>query len=106
MPYRRADRLIRLGAWAETSSPRVPASLADLRSAVVAESVRFVLRTGREDGRWCDTAVLTLREVAGDAARPAFDPVTNHPAGWELHLRWLAGLRVRAYAGSRAGRPS
>ncbi|MDT7803151.1 MAG: hypothetical protein QOI78_6584 [Actinomycetota bacterium] len=106
VPYRRADRLVWLGAWAETSSPLVPASLADLRSALMSRPLRFVLRTGREDGRWCDTAVLSVRQLIGDASRPAFDPVTNHPAGWELHPQWLAGLRKRAYAGSREGRPS
>jgi hypothetical protein len=106
VPYRRADRLVWLGAWAETSSPRVPASLADLGSALVTGPLRFVLRTGREDGRWCDSAVLTVRRVLGDAPCPAFDPVRNHPAGWDLHPRWLAGLRERAYAGSRTGRLS
>jgi hypothetical protein len=106
MPYRRADRLVWLGAWAETSSPRVPSSLTDLALALSAGPLRFVLRTGREDGRWCDSAVLAVRQVVGEAPRPAFDPVLNHPAGWEPYPAWLTGLRERAYAGSRAGRRS
>jgi hypothetical protein len=103
-PYRRGDRLIWLGAWAEPSSPRPAAALADLEPSLAAAPLRFVLRTGREDGRWCDSAVLTLKEIAGDA--PAFDPMLNHPVGLELHPRWLSRIRERAYAGSRAGRPS
>jgi hypothetical protein len=103
-PYRCGDRLVWLGAWAEPSSPRVPGALADLGPALAAGPLRFVLRTGREDGRWCDSAVLTVREVADDAPRPSFDPMVNHPVGWELHPRWLTGLRERAYTGSRAGR--
>ncbi|MEV4058436.1 hypothetical protein AB0J55_45125 [Amycolatopsis sp. NPDC049688] len=98
VPYRRADRLVWLGAW--TSSPRVAASIEAARAAV---PWRFVLRTGREDGRWGDSAVLTLTEPAADA--PAFDPMLNHPAGLEFAPEWLARLRERAYAGSRSGRP-
>jgi hypothetical protein len=102
VPYGRGDRLIWLGAWAAASTPRLAASLDELAPAL---PLRFVLRTGRQDGRWCDSAELTLREVAGDAPRPAFDPVVNRPAELELRPRWLAGVRERAYTGSRAGRP-
>ncbi|HEY3482951.1 MAG TPA: hypothetical protein VGL02_29065, partial [Streptomyces sp.] len=98
VPYRRADRLVWLGAWAAESSPRVDASVAAL-----APVLRFVLRTGREDGRWCDSALLTLDEFGGPA--PSFDPMLNRPAGLELAPAWLAALRERAYRGSRAGRP-
>ena len=98
VPYRRADRLIWLGAWAE--APRVEASLAAVRAAI---PLRFVLRTGREDGRWCDSAVLTLTEIARDA--PSFDPMLNHPESLVFALEWLVRLRERAYAGSRTGRP-
>jgi hypothetical protein len=62
-----------------------------------------VFRTGREDGRWCDSAVLTLTEPGGEA--PAFDPMLNRPGGLEFAPDWLGRLRERAYAGSRAGRP-
>ncbi|HET6708005.1 hypothetical protein [Amycolatopsis sp.] len=99
-PYRRAGRLVWLGARA-SSPPRVEASLDAARAAGKWE---FVLRTGREDGRWCDSAVLTLTETGGDA--PAFDPMRNGPDGLELAPDWLARLRERAYAGSRAGRRS
>jgi hypothetical protein len=101
VPYRRADRLVWLAAWAEAGSPRVEASLEAVRAAV---PLRFVLRTGREDGRWCDSAVLTLTETAGDA--PSFDPMLNHPEGLGFAPEWLVRVRERAYAGSRAGRPS
>ncbi len=100
-PYRRADRLVWLGAWAEASSPRIEASLDAVRAT---ETWEFVLRTGREDGRWCDSAVLTLTEPGGDA--PSFDPMLNHPEGLCFAPDWLVRLRERAYAGSRAGRPS
>jgi hypothetical protein len=102
-PYRHGDRLIWLGAAAEPSSPRLGASLGELAPAL---PLRFVLRTGRQDGRWCDSAELVLREVGADAPRPAFDPMTNHPAELALHPRWLTELRDRAYTGSRAGRPA
>ncbi|RSM49015.1 hypothetical protein DMA12_04660 [Amycolatopsis balhimycina DSM 5908] len=101
VPYRRADRLVWLGAWAETGTPRVEASLDAVRAAA---PLRFVLRTGREDGRWCDSAVLTLTEAAGDA--PSFDPMLNRPEGLGFAPEWLVRVRERAYAGSRAGRPS
>ncbi|MDS0140703.1 MULTISPECIES: hypothetical protein [unclassified Amycolatopsis] len=99
VPYRRADRLVWLGAWA--SSPRAEASLDAARARGKWE---FVLRTGREDGRWCDSAVLTLAGPGG--AAPAFDPMLNRPAGLAFAPDWLGRLRERAYAGSRAGRPS
>jgi hypothetical protein len=95
VPYRRAGRLVWLAAWA--SGPRLPASL-----DAVGVPLRFALRTGREDGRWCDSAELTLTEIGGDA--PSFDPMLNHPDGLEFAPGWLAGLRERAYAGSRSGR--
>lgn len=76
-PCRRGDRLVWPGASAEPSSPRVPGALADLGP---------------------------VQEFAGDASRPAFDPMVNHPVGWELRPRWLTGLRERAHTGSRAGR--
>ncbi|WP_410597035.1 hypothetical protein [Amycolatopsis sp. lyj-23] len=100
MPYRRADRLVWLGAWAAESSPRIEASLA---AAGATRRWEFVLRTGREDGRWCDSAVLTLTEPGGEA--PALDPMRNRPAGVEIAPEWLVRVRERAYAGSRAGRP-
>lgn len=100
VPYRRADRLVWLAAWASAESPRLDASL---ESVVAAGGLGFVLRTGREDGRWCDSAELTLSEVAGDA--PAFDPMLNRPEGLEVAPGWLAQVRENAYAGSRAGRP-
>jgi hypothetical protein len=100
VPYRRADRLIWLGAWAEASSPRIEASLDAARATGTWE---FVLRTGREDGRWCDSAVLTLTEIARDA--PSFDPMLNRPEGLTFAPDWLVRLRERAYAGSRTGRP-
>jgi len=100
VPYRRADRLVWLGAWAEASSPRIPASLEAVRAAL---PLRFVLRTGREDGRWCDSAVLTLTEPAPDA--PPIDPMLNRPEELGFAPEWLARLRERAYAGSRSGRP-
>ncbi|WP_103351356.1 hypothetical protein [Amycolatopsis sp. CA-128772] len=98
VPYRRADRLVWLGAWA--SSPRVEASIEAARAA---EGWRFVLRTGREDGRWCDSAVLTLAGLAEDA--PSFDPMLHRPEGLGFAPEWLVRVRERAYAGSRAGRP-
>ncbi|SFW85966.1 hypothetical protein [Amycolatopsis australiensis] len=100
VPYRRADRLIWLGAWAEETSPRIEASLRAVREA---GALRFVLRTGREDGRWCDTAVLMLEEAGGPA--PAFDPMVHLPEGLTMAPEWLAAVRERAYEGSRAGRP-
>ncbi|SEF19630.1 hypothetical protein SAMN05421837_10138 [Amycolatopsis pretoriensis] len=99
VPYRRADRLIWLGAWATADSPRLEASL---EAVAAAGGLGFVLRTGREDGRWCDSAELRLSEAGGDA--PAFDPVLHRPDGVDVAPEWLAGLRERAYAGSRAGR--
>jgi hypothetical protein len=98
VPYRRADRLIWLGAWAE--APRIEASLAAVRAAI---PLRFVFRTGREDGRWCDSAVVTLTEIGRDA--PSFDPMLNRPEGLVFAPEWLVRLRERAYAGSRTGRP-
>jgi hypothetical protein len=99
VPYRQADRLVWLGAWAEEPAPRIDASLTAL--ATVGE-LRFVLRTGREDGRWSDSARLVLGE--GGGAAPAFDPMLNRPAELEPAPEWLARLRERAYAGSRTGR--
>jgi hypothetical protein len=101
MPYRRADRLVWLGAWAAASSPRIEASLDAARAA---GPWQFVLRTGREDGRWCDSAVLTLTGSDGDA--PSFDPMLNRPEGLEIAPGWLVRLRENASAGSRARRPS
>jgi hypothetical protein len=98
VPYRRADRLIWLAAWA--AAPRIDASL---EAVAAADDLRFVLRTGRQDGRWCDSAELTLGEAGGDA--PAFDPMLNRPDCLEPAPEWLARLRERAYEGSRAGRP-
>jgi hypothetical protein len=100
VPYRRADRLVWLGAWAEPASPRLEASLEAVRAA---GGLGFVLRTGREDGRWGDSAVLTLTGAGGDA--PAIDPMLHRPEGLDLAPAWLAELRERAYTGSRAGRP-
>lgn len=100
VPYRRADRLIWLAAWASAESPRLDASI---ESVVAAGGLGFVLRTGREDGRWCDSAELTLPDVGGDA--PAFDPMRHRPDGLEPAPGWLAQVREKAYAGSRAGRP-
>ncbi|MDX3194477.1 hypothetical protein PV458_39290 [Streptomyces sp. MN03-5084-2B] len=101
VPYRLADRLVWLGAWAAAPAPRIEASLDAARAAGKWE---FVFRTGREDGRWCDSAVLTLTETGGEA--PAFDPMLNRPGTLEFAPDWLVRLRERAYAGSRAGRPS
>ncbi|MFB9685061.1 hypothetical protein [Amycolatopsis plumensis] len=101
VPYRLGDRLVWLGAWAEASSPRIEASL---EAACAAQAWEFVFRTGRADGRWSDTAVLTLTGPGAEA--PSFDPMLNRPGGLEFAPDWLVRVRERAYAGSRAGRPS
>ncbi len=66
--------------------------------------VHLVLRSVGRDGDAQEGTILVTDVLAGDAERPAFDPMLHHPPGWRLAPRWLAWVRERAYVGSRAGR--
>ncbi|MEU4800291.1 phosphodiesterase [Streptomyces sp. NPDC023327] len=74
-----------------------------LRGALARGPVRFDLRAAAPDEPWRTMATLTLHDLRTDAARVSYDPYVNclptlHPT------RRLRGLRIAAYAGSRAGR--
>lgn len=103
LPYRRDDALFWLVARPEETR-RAEASLSALRRLIADDPLRFTLEAVSADGIRRPCAALTLQEVADDAARPAFDPMVNHPAGCELRPGWLTRLRESAYQGSRAGR--
>ncbi len=103
LPYRTKGELVWLSARAET--PRhAEASLDALRRLVTEGPVTYLVETVRANGHRKPCATLTLREVAEDSSRPAFDPMLHPPRGWEPRPGWLAGLRERAYEGSREGR--
>jgi len=103
LPYRTEGELVWLSAHAET--PRhAEASLDALRRLVTEGPVTYLFETVRANGRRKPCATLTLHEVDEDSARPAFDPMLHRPRGWEPRPGWLAGLRERAYEGSREGR--
>jgi hypothetical protein len=103
LPYRRDDDLFWLVARTEETR-RAEASLSALRRLIAEGPMRFTLEAVSTDGIRRPCATLTLQEVAEDAARPAFDPMVNHPVGCELRPGWLTRLRESAYRGSRAGR--
>ncbi|EME62671.1 hypothetical protein [Amycolatopsis decaplanina] len=103
LPYRTKGDLIWLSARAETSR-HAEASLDALTRLVAEGPVTYLFETVRANGHRKPCATLTLHEVDEDASRPAFDPMLHPPRGWEPRPGWLAGLRERAYEGSREGR--
>lgn len=100
LPYDTAAGRVRLLVEPEPREPDPPADPRAVPDAVRARSLRFRLVEARPRDR---RAVATLVLGEERTGRVAFDPVLHqHPRLRPVRL--LAGLRARAYSGSRRGR--
>jgi hypothetical protein len=100
LPYTAGDEHVLLRLEPEQPS-RAPANgRLSIESAVADGPITFGLMESA-GASWRAIGSLVVRAPTGEIS--AFDPVVNeHPA--LKHSRLFAGLRARAYAGSREGR--
>lgn len=78
-------------------------SLSAIAEQITAGGIRVELDQARGTAAFDRLAEVTLTGLAR-SDDVSFDPVLNTAPGVELRPGWLAGLRVRAYRGSRSGR--
>ncbi|OJZ75134.1 phosphodiesterase [Mycobacterium paraffinicum] len=81
-------------------------SLDSVRDRLERDSIEVSLDQACGSGDFTPLGRLTLTGIVDPerAADVSFDPVINTPPGLNLHPRWLADLRARAYRRSRHGR--
>ena len=101
MPWR-SPRGELLHAVVQVADPRLDSPDPDVLDGRLPVSVSLRV-VGKGGDAQAGTVVVTRRS---SSARPDFDPVLHSPAGWPLAPAWLARVRERAYAGSRAGTPA
>lgn len=103
-------RLSSLMPWQDGEGHRVhlvgrvdDLQLTDTRTSTIQAHLPIDVRlyVSGPDRVW-QTGVLVV--TGPDLPEIDYDPVLHHPPGWRLVPDWLAGQRIAAYDGSRAGR--
>jgi hypothetical protein len=81
-------------------------SLGSVRKRLESDTIEMSLDQACGTRDFTPLGRLTLNRVLGpdQAGDVSFDPVLNTAPGLNLHPRWLADLRARAYRRSRHGR--
>jgi hypothetical protein len=91
-----------LRARLTTPIPGYGLTLGSIRNRIDRDEVCFELDQAHGTAGFRPLAHLVLTGL-DHGLDVAFDPVVNTPPGVQLRPRWLAGLRARAYRGSRDG---